>query len=138
MDAQNPQAINPTEAPTSTPKTSRRPWILIAAIAAAVLVVGGTIATVVTIKLLAPERDAYAAAACQLLKDAAKEDNVFNAVIPILKAQAEAAKSEVPELRAAATKTTPASELPPDNPFYENVGDVRTKAISEWCQEHPR
>ena len=83
-----------------------------------------------------PARDAHAEAACAGLVEASHQ-GLLDAVITSIKAVHEASLSSDSDLKAAAAKTSPASELDPNNPLYENPGDVQVNAVSAWCDAHP-
>jgi ABC-type phosphate transport system auxiliary subunit len=130
----------PTNGPLPVAATSRHrsPWIFVAAGAGGIaLLIVILIGIVLVLHYTGAERDAHAKAACSLMQQA-DDEGLFDAVISQIKAVEEAKKSENKELRAAANKTSPASELPSDNPLYENPGDVQANAVRAWCRANPR
>jgi len=81
-------------------------------------------------------RDDHAEAACTAL-ERAEDEFLVDAVITQLKALEEARRSDDAELRAAANKSSAASEIPIDSPLYANPGDIQVRAVRQWCRTHP-
>lgn len=111
----------------------RRSRVLILVIAAVIVVAAVATILVLTLK---PTRDAHAKAACSGI-ERAQSSSLFDAVILDLKAVNEAKQSSSDGLAEAANTTSPASNLPPDNPLYENPGDVQVQAVAYWCAHNP-
>lgn len=126
-----PAPFTPT-GDTPRPARSRTVWLIIGALAI-LLIAGATTAVVLTTR---SSRDEHATAACRLLEQADGQ-GLLDAVVSQIKAIQEAKQSSDAELRAAATKTSAASQLPSDNPLYANPGDVQAAAVSDWCRTHP-
>lgn len=126
----------PVQAQTARPpqQSRRHLFWLLGGIAGTLATIAG-IAGVALVLSHSSNRDAHAQAACSAL-ERAEGENLLDGAITQIKAVQEARKSSDSDLRAAANKTSAASQFPTDSPLYQNPGDVQANAVAAWCKDN--